>query len=197
MSVLHQLNDEVAALAEKVKLSLVQVRCGRDGGAAGTVWHPDGLILTNAHVVGGARPRVRLPDGSTLEARVLVRHTSLDLAALAVDAEELCPIPLGDSGALEPGQFVLALGHPWGIKNAVTAGIVMGAGADYLDVKYPQRLVAVNLSLRPGNSGGPLVDSAGRLVGINTMMTGPDSGLAIPVNVAKAFLKEEIGARNS
>jgi serine protease Do len=197
MSVLQQLNDDVATLTERVKKSMVEVRTGRHGGAAGTIWHRKGLILTNAHVVGQGQPRVILPDGRTVEARVLARDRSVDLVALSVDAEDLQPIALGDSSSLEPGQYVIAVGHPRGIKNAVTAGIVMDAAANFVRVEYPEPLVMVNLLLRPGNSGGPLVDTEGRLVGINTMMTGSDTGLAIPVNVAKAFLRKEVGSRMS
>jgi serine protease Do len=194
MSVLQQLNNEIATLTRLASESLVEVRNGRQGGGAGTVWHEQGLILTNAHVTGRTHAQVTLPDGRTFEARLLARDTERDLAALAIEANDLHPIALGDSGRLEPGEFVLALGHPWGVKGAVTAGIVMSAEDDYLRVSYPDNLVAVNLQLRPGNSGGPLIDAKGRLVGINSMMTGPDSGLAIPVNVAKAFLRERIGA---
>ena len=189
MSAIQQLNDELATLVETAGRSLVEVKDGRHGGAAGTVWHSAGLILTNAHVVNHKRPRVVLPDGRTLDARILAHDTSHDLAALSVDAEGLYPIALGKSSALKPGQFVVALGHPWGVKGVATAGIVMGSGPEYLKISYSQGLVAVNLPLRPGNSGGPLIDCEGRLVGINSMMTGSDTGLAIPVDAAKAFLR--------
>ena len=194
MSLLRQFNDEMAVLAERVKRSTVEVRSGQHGGAAGTVWHSSGLVVTNAHVIGRGEPRVVLPDGKVCGARLLARDRSRDLAALAVDAEDLSPIALGDSKSLEPGQLVMAMGHPLGVKSAVTAGIVMHADGDHVHVNYPEQLVAVNLPLRPGNSGGPLVDWEGRLVGINTMMTGPDTGLAIPVDVAKAFLKDEVAS---
>jgi S1-C subfamily serine protease len=91
---------------------------------------------------------------------------------------------------------VIAVGHPWGLKGVATAGIIMGVGAEFLRISYARDMVAVNLPLRPGNSGGPLVDSEVRLVGINTMMTGPDTGLAIPVDAAKAFL-ETVPGRSS
>ena len=195
MSVLQQLNDEMAALVQMVSRSLVEVRDGHRGGAGGTIWLPDGLIVTNAHVVSRSHAQVTLPDGRTRDARLLARDSSRDLAALVVDAEDLCPIPLGDSTLLEPGQFVIALGHPWGVKGVATAGVIMGADSGHLRISYSPGFVAVNLPLRPGNSGGPLVDSEGRLVGINSIMTGPDTGLAIPVNVAKDFLRDEIGSR--
>jgi serine protease Do len=193
VSVLTQFNNEMACLADRVKASLVEVTISLRGGAAGTIWLSSGLIVTNAHVIKGGEPIVRLPDGRRLEALVLAQDSKLDLAAIKVDAERLLPVSLGDSDDLEPGQLVVALGHPWGVRGTVTAGIVMDVGNDCLRVKYPSPLVSVNLPLRPGNSGGPLVDSLGRLVGINSMMTGADAGLAIPINVARAFLQSRLG----
>jgi serine protease Do len=194
VSVLMELNREMAVLVDRVKRSLVEVRDGRGGGAAGTVWHARGLIVTNAHIIGRGRANVTFPDGTTSGTTVLAIDRERDLAALSVDAEGLIPITLGDSKALQPGQFVLAMGHPWGVKGVATAGVVMAAAPEYLRISYAQDLVAVNVPLRPGNSGGPLVDVEGRLVGINTMMTGEDTGLAIPVHVAKAFLREALGS---
>lgn len=132
---------------------------------------------------------VVLPDGQTLPARVLARDPGHDLAALGVKASGLPAVELGDSRGLYPGQWVLALGHPWGVAGAVTAGVVAG-----VDARLPEMpladwdWIAVSLHLRPGHSGGPLVDEAGWLVGINTIMAGPDVGLAVPVYVAKDFL---------
>jgi S1-C subfamily serine protease len=191
-SVLMQLNNEMAGLVEKVRQSLVQVTDGQ-GGAAGSIWHSQGLIVTNAHIISHKHARVTLFDGRDLGAKVLACDKDKDLAALSIDAEGLPTIALGDSTRLNAGQFVVAMGHPWGVNGLATAGIIMGAGAEHLRISYARNLLAVNLPLRPGNSGGPLVDAGGRLVGINTMMTGPDTGLAIPVNLAKAFLKDRLG----
>ncbi len=130
-----------------------------------------------------------------MAARVLAIDRDRDLAALSIEAEGLAPIALGDSTRLEPGQFVMALGHPWGVRGVATAGIVMGGGGEYLRVSFARDLVAVNLLLRPGNSGGPLVDAEGRLVGINTMMTGSDTGLAVPVHTVRAFLADNVEER--
>ncbi len=197
MSVLAELNEEMAFLVDNVKASLVEVRDGRGGGAAGTIWHPDGLVVTNAHIIGrGSRASVTLPDGCKCRTSVLAVDRERDLAALSIEAGGLRPIALGDSRALRPGQFVMALGHPWGVKGVATAGVIMAAAPEYLRISYGQDLVAVNVPLRPGNSGGPLVDVDGRLVGINTMMTGRDTGLAIPVHVARAFLREALGRRS-
>ena len=190
---LQQLNVEMAAIAQDVRKSLVQIKNGRRGGAgAGTIWHPDGLILTNAHVVQRPSLRVTLPDGRTLPARVLAHDDGLDLAALAVDGTDLPTAELGDSRQLRPGEWVVAMGHPWGVVGAVTAGIVIDVGVPVEMAALGRDLIQVSLRVRPGNSGGPLADSSGRLVGINTMMAGPKVGLAVPVHVVKSFLREAL-----
>jgi serine protease Do len=194
---LAQLNGELAGLAAKVRASLVRVETAGRGTGAGTVWHPDGLILTNAHVVQQRSPRVVLADGRHLPARILAQDRELDLAALAVEAEDLPTIEVGDSRRLRPGSWVVAFGHPWGIESAATAGVIIGQG-DLL-AERPQlghRWIAASLHYRPGHSGGPLVDAGGRLVGINTVMAGPDVGLAVPVQEVKGFLKRRLGGEH-
>ena len=191
-NLLQELNHDLSKLAEEAQRSLVSISNGRRGAGAGTIWHPDGLILTNAHVVQLRSPKVTLPDGRTAPARVLAHDKVLDLAALSVDAADLPTIELGDSQRLQPGEWVLALGHPWGVDGAATAGTVIGVGPPP-EMATPEReLIHVGLHLRPGHSGGPLLDTYGRLVGINTMMAGPDVGLAVPVHVVKAFLRQAI-----
>ena len=192
---LEQLNGEMASVVEGVQRALVHVRSGHAGAGAGTVWHPDGLIVTNAHVVQHGPLRVTLADGRELPARLLAQDSAHALAALMVDASGLPTIPLGDSRRLQPGEWVLALGHPWGVRGSVTAGVVIGVGGEWPEPPPSGGdWVVVSLHLRPGYSGGPLVDTNGRLVGLNTMMTGPDVGVAVPVHVAKAFLREALGA---
>ncbi len=196
MSTLQQLNDELAAVASGVQRSLVRIVSGGSGVGAGAVWHSDGLIVTNAHVVGrGHGLQVRLADGRTLPARVLAHSQDRDLAALAVDAAQLPAIPLGRSRALKPGDFVMALGYPWGIANGATGGIVIGVGKDFPELPHLAfDGVVANLRLRPGHSGGPLVDFQGRLVGVNMLMNGPEIGVAIAVDVVKEFLRETLGS---
>jgi len=187
-------NAAMSRLVEVVQPAVVQVQNGRHGAGAGTVWHPDGLILTSAHVLRGRHVSVTLPDGRRLPGRVLAADTARDVAAVGIDATGLDTIALGDSRRLGAGDWVLAVGHPWGVPGAATAGVVAGAGAGLPDMPGHRReWIAVSLHLRPGHSGGPLVDVHGRLVGINTMMAGPDLGLAVPVHVVKAFLKEALG----
>jgi serine protease Do len=184
----------MAGVLDRVHRSLVRVQNGRAGAGAGTIWHQDGLILTNAHVVKHRRLQVVLPNGKTLPARLLAHRADIDLAALGVDAHDLPAIELGDSRQLQPGQWVLALGYPWGIAESVTAGIVTGIGTHLPEMPLSDReWIAVSLHLRPGYSGGPLLDARGRLVGIDTIMAGPDLGLAVPVHVVKAFLRQAVG----
>lgn len=187
---IQKFNAESARLAQQVYKSLVRVESGRWGAGAGTIWHSEGLILTNSHVARSRRLRILLPDGHRAGARVLARSRDLDLAALTVELTDLPTIRLGESAALQPGHWVMAFGHPWGVEGAATAGVVIGQGAQ---LPEPGRdWLAVGLHYRPGHSGGPLVDSTGRLVGINTVMVGPDVGLAVPVHEVKRFLKSSL-----
>ena len=195
LELLQQFNLEMSDTIEMVRHSLVQVRSDGRGFGAGSIWHADGLIVTNAHVVGSRSVSVSLPDGSMVPARLLARDDRLDVAALAVDAVGLPTIALGDSRDLHPGEWVMALGHPLGVPGAAAAGVVIGSGADLPETFGLQRdWIAVSLSLRPGHSGGPLVNAQGRLVGINTLMAGPEVGMAIPVHVVKEFLRRELGS---
>ena len=192
-TILQRLSGEMADVATGVRRSLVQIRNGRSGAGAGSIWHPDGLIVTNAHVAGSRALRVNLPDGRDLPARVLAHDRGLDLAALSVEADGLPTIGLGDSRLLHPGELVFAMGHPWGIAGALTAGVVMGMGSGFPEApRGAQEWVVANLRLRPGNSGGPMMDAEGRLVGINTMITGPEVAMAVPVHVAKEFLQDAL-----
>ncbi len=198
-TLLQKLNEEMGEIATATRRSLVQVRDGKRGIGSGTIWHPDGLIITNAHVVKTRSPQVVLPDGSTQTARLLALDSARDVAALMIDASGLNAIELGHSKSLRTGQWVTALGHPWGVAGAATGGVVIGVGTDLPEMPLTDReWIAVSLRLRPGHSGGPLVDAEGRLVGINAMMVGPEVGMAVPIHVVKDFLKQELGsARNS
>jgi S1-C subfamily serine protease len=194
---IKRLNDELGQTANTAASSLVQISNGWRGHGAGIVVHPEGLILTNGHVMRRDSVKVTLSDGRTLPARLLARYKDHDLALLRVDAADLPAIALGASKNLRAGEWVIALGHPWGVPGAATAGVVIGVG-DALPERpnFGAEWLAVDLHLRPGHSGGPIVDSAGRLVGVNTVMAGPDVGLAIPVDVVKRFMKEALQAES-
>jgi serine protease Do len=191
---LAQINDQMAAVVDQARRCLVQVHNGRHGAGAGTILHADGLVITNAHVVKRRSPKLTLADGRTLPARLLTYDEGLDLAAVAVEARDLPTIELGRRGELRPGQWVVALGHPWGVTGATTAGMVIDVGPPLEELPYRGDLIQVGLHLRPGHSGGPMVDGAGRLVGINTMIAGPEVGLAVPIHSVKRFLKQNLGS---
>jgi S1-C subfamily serine protease len=191
-NILQHINNAMTALVEGVRPGLVQISTGR-GRGAGTIWHPNGLIVTNAHVLRDAPLQITLVDGRTLPARVLATDAQADLAALAVAADGLPAIAHPAAWHLQPGHWVLALGHPWGLTGAVTAGMVIDVGAPPELPRWRSALIQVGMHLRPGYSGGPLVDGHGCLVGINTMMAGPEVGLAIPLPAVATFLRRTLG----
>ena len=194
MTIFNEINQTMTAVIQAVQQSVVQLSNGQRGFGAGTIWHSDGLILTNAHVVQRREPEVTLADGRTFPSQLLAYDESVDLAALYIAANQLPTIELGHSSQLKTGDWVIAVGHPWGIVGAAAAGTVIAVGQPLEQNGYRGELVQLGIQLRPGHSGGPLVDGNGRLVGINTMISGPQVGLAIPVDVAKKFLKEKLGS---
>jgi S1-C subfamily serine protease len=157
-----------------------------------------GLVVTNFHVVQNARAvEVGLKDGRQVAADPVALAPDLDLAVLRIDARNLSALPLGDSGQLQVGQGVVAIGNPFGLGQTVTAGIVsatnraMGQGDS-------RRFIQTDAPINPGNSGGPLIDAAGRVIGINSALFSPDPrgqgnvgiGFAIPSNVVKGVLAQ-------
>ena len=185
------ISEAIADLVARVKPSVVQIRVHGRGVGAGVVWDAGGAIVTNHHVVGdvGGPVEVRLGDGRRLPARLVRRWRAADLALLQVPAGGLQPASAGDSAGLRVGQLVLAIGHPWGQPDVVTAGIISGLG----EAKSPWNgrtvdYIRSDVRLAPGNSGGPLIDAAGRVVGINSMIWGGDMAVAIPAGVVQRWL---------
>jgi serine protease Do len=160
---------ELAALAARVRAAVVRIAT-RDGFGAGTVWRADGAIVTNHHVARRETAIVLLRDGRRLEGRVAARDVANDLALLRVAAAGLPALPVRDARALRPGELVLAVGHPAGMADAATLGIVTETPTEPAPGR--RALIRTDVLLRPGNSGGPLVDAAGRVVGINAMVAG-------------------------
>lgn len=180
------LTDAFVAMAEQLRRSTVQVRGRGPGGGSGVIWQPDGVIITNAHVVRGPQAFVELADGRTFAATVTARDERRDLAALKVDATDLPAGIIGDSDALRVGALVLAVGNPLGLTGALTTGVVHAAAT--ADSPRGYGWVQADVRLAPGNSGGPLADATGRVIGINSMIAG-GLALAIPSNAVARFLR--------
>ena len=191
-------DDALDAVATRLRQStaIVLSRDGARGQPAGqgaaVAWTADGLLLTNAHVARGPRALVDLPDGRRLAARTVARDPAHDLAALRVDpgAAPLVPALRGDRDALRPGAMVLAFGHPLGISNALAIGVLHGTRAPLLRhtrAATPEPLLCADIRLAPGNSGGPLADAAGRVVGLNTLIAN-GLGYAVPIDRARRFV---------
>jgi serine protease Do len=182
----------MAEAVERARQSVVRVATLRRGAGAGTIWSAEGLIVTNAHVAGRSKTlRVGLPGGEEVEARVLATDREADLALLQVDNHVLPSAVIGDSRSMGAGSWVFAVGHPWGVPAAAAGGIVIGVGRGFPQVPGPDReWMVVDVALRPGNSGGPIVDAEGRVVGISTMMAGPEVGVAVPAHVVQEFVSE-------
>ena len=188
------ISEASAAVAERLRASLVAVR-SRRGGGSGTIWSTDGLIVTNHHVVGDDSVEVQLPDDGIHVARVIAREPEHDLAVLRIEATGLAPVVAGDSKAVRPGQLVFAAGNPWGQRGIVTTGIIVSTGRATIENGVPlEEAVRADVGLAPGSSGGPLADSAGRVVGINSMIAG-GMAIAVPVHIVTSFLAGELPGR--
>jgi serine protease Do len=181
-------------VAEKLRRSTVHVSNGAGGrngsGASGVIWAANGLILTNAHVARSTRPQVELWDGRRFEACVTGYDPRRDLAALRIESADLAAAPAGDSSALRPGELVIAVGNPLGFAGAVSTGVVHSIGP--LPGMGAQNWVRSTARLAPGNSGGPLANAQGQVIGINTAIVN-GLGAAVPARDIGEFLRR--GAR--
>jgi len=178
-------------IAERLRRSTAQVFVGERGGAgSGVVWSADGLILTNAHVARAPAASVELWDGRRFDAAVAARDPRRDLATLRIPAEGLEAAMPGDSDSLRAGELVMAIGSPLGFAGALSTGVVHSIGP--LAGMGPQRWIRADVRLAPGNSGGPLANAQGRVVGINTAIVN-GLGVAAPISAALDLLRR--GAR--
>jgi S1-C subfamily serine protease len=187
---------EVAELLAPSVANLRVMRPGRGGqvpagAGSAVVLTPDGFLLTSAHVVAGPgrTGRAAFTDGRELSFAVIGVDRLSDLAVLRADGGSLTPAALGEAEALRVGQLVVAIGNPNGYAGSVTAGVVSALGRSLparagRTVRFIDNVIQTDAALNPGNSGGALVDSRGRVVGINTAVAGVGLGLAVPVNAA-------------
>jgi serine protease Do len=184
---------EFGEIAERLRRSTVQVFAqGHNGGGSGVIWDSGGRIVTNSHVARASQAEVVLWDGRRLPARLVSRDARRDLAILKTAETGLPAATPGDSDALRPGELVIAIGSPLGFAGALSTGVVYSVGA--IPGMGRERWIGANVRLAPGNSGGPLADAQGRVVGINTAIVN-GLGVAVPANSAAEFLRR--GARPS
>jgi S1-C subfamily serine protease len=207
----RRLSEGFAAVAEKVSPSVVQIEVNvrepssqatrwykspsgagetpiQRGMGSGVIFNSDGAILTNNHVVEDALTiTVRLRDGRILPARLIGRDPATDLALIRVDAKNLVPARFADSDAVRVGEWVVAIGSPFGLGYTVTTGVVSAKGRGGVGVNSVEDYLQTDASINPGNSGGPLVNLDGQVLGINTMIVGRGQGIgfAVPSNLAR------------
>ncbi len=218
-STLQSLSDEFARIAERVKPSVVSVSTANEAilvnpydlyrgrpsrferrevprGMGSGIVVEGGYILTNHHVIEGADTiTVKLADGRKLTAKVIGADAQVDLAILKVETKEhLAPAALGDSEKARVGDWVVAVGNPFGLEQSVTAGIISAKGRSEVGIADYADFIQTDAAINPGNSGGPLVDLEGRVIGVNTAILSRSGGyqgigFAIPINMARSIMK--------
>jgi len=175
---------DIADLAEQLRQVTVEVTDGGELLGSGLLW-PQAFVVTNAHVVRRAEVNLRLVDGRLIRARVLARSVDADLALLGAAGTGLPSATPAEPDSVRVGSFVAAVGHPLGVRGALTTGIVCGVGP--ID-RSGRPWIQADLRLAPGNSGGPLADAAGRIVGLNSRAAGP-LALAVPMGQVARFVQ--------
>ena len=172
-------------IAEQLRRSTVLIHSGGRGAGSGVIWSGDGLVVTNAHVVRATPVIVQLWDGREFKAAIGPRDLSRDLAQLRIEAADLPAASSADSSELRPGELAIAIGNPLGFVGALATGVIHAVGP--LRGLGRQTWVQADVRLAPGNSGGPLANAQGRVIGINTMVAG-GLALAIPSDTGATIL---------
>src|SRR5579859_1734323 len=180
----QRLSAALSELTRQIARSVVLVRGSRGSSGSGVIWDRPGLVITNHHVVPGSIAELTVAGGRRLQARVILRAPALDLAALEVEGEPGQGASIGDSDELRVGDLVVAVGNPMGESNAPSLGIIASAADDVL---------RLSITLRPGNSGGALVNARGQVVGIPHMVTGNGLALAVASRRVRQFLSGATG----
>jgi serine protease Do len=176
-------------IAEQLRRSTVLVYAGERGNGSGVIWSADGVIVTNAHVARAPQMRVQLWDGREFDAALVSRDTRRDLAELRIKTANLPAATAADSSQVRPGELAIAIGNPLGFVGALTTGVIQAVGPLNGSLRRfgSEPWVQADVRLAPGNSGGPLADARGRVIGINTMVAGR-LALAVPSNAVTNFL---------
>ena len=180
-------------VASEITPTVVSVSQPR-GSGSGVIISRDGVVITNAHVVGASRVvEVGLADGRILRGQVIGRDQTIDVAVVRVEAQNLPAAPLGDSDRLQVGQSAIAVGNPLGLERTVTSGVISAVNRNPRGFAL-DGLIQTDAAISPGNSGGPLVDSRGRVIGINTaVIAGAGAsglGFAVPINLANDVVQQ-------
>ncbi len=210
LQILEEIQEAISKLAEHVTPTVVGVsairqlsspgtlpRQGRfkvPGAGSGVVIHEDGYIVTNNHVINnGVEAEVHFSDQSTFVAKIVAQDPDTDLALLKVETDRKLPsAAFGDSGAVKVGQWVLAVGNPFGLDRTVTLGVVSGIGRENMNLSRYENFIQTDASINPGNSGGPLFNLRGEVIGINTAIINFAQGIgfAIPSNMASRIIEQ-------
>jgi serine protease Do len=181
-----RVSSALGELSNEVARSVVLVRGSRGSAGSGVIWDKPGLVITNHHVVPGPVAQLTLSTTRRVNARVVARAPALDLAALSVEPSDFGDLAarVGDSDSLRVGDLVVAVGNPMGERNAPSLGILAAR---------PHDVLRLAITLRPGNSGGALVNAAGEVVGIPHMVTGSGLALAVSTRTVRRFLSGATG----